>query len=51
MGDFFERKLSGNYGVRSPYKRNAVKSDLSYTSILIGVNVAFFMFSSFEPTI
>jgi len=43
MGDFFERKLSGNYGVRSPYKRNAVKSDLSYTSILIGVNVAFFM--------
>jgi len=43
MGDFFERKLSGNYGVRSPYKRKVVKSNLSYTSILIGVNVAFFI--------
>jgi len=43
MGEWFEKKISGNYRVRRPYQKKNVKSELSYTSILIGINVVIFV--------
>jgi len=53
--DWFEKKFDGKYGVKSSYRRQVVNSNLSYTSILIGVNVVAFVllsilgFSPFKP--
>lgn len=50
MAQWFEQKFSGG-GVRHPVRRRKIGSNLSYTSILIGINVAafvlFFVFLSF----
>ncbi|MCK4650289.1 rhomboid family intramembrane serine protease [Candidatus Pacearchaeota archaeon] len=48
MGEWFEQKFGGGYGVKQSYRRKAIGSDLSYTSILIGVNViTFILFFTF----
>jgi hypothetical protein len=42
MAQWFEQKFNGN-GVRRPLNRKRASSALSYTSILIGINVATFL--------
>ncbi|MFH0808366.1 MAG: rhomboid family intramembrane serine protease [archaeon] len=41
--EWFEKKFDGRYGVKRPYQRQVINSNLSYTSILIGVNVVAFV--------
>jgi membrane associated rhomboid family serine protease len=42
MAQWFEQKFNGG-GVSRPVRRRKVKSNFSYTSVLIGVNVVFFL--------
>jgi|TARA_B100002003_G_C14086073_1_gene522440 membrane associated rhomboid family serine protease len=42
MAQWFEQKFSGG-GIRHPHRRKKVSSNWSYTSILIGINVAAFI--------
>lgn len=43
MAEWLEQKFNGG-GVRYPLKRRKVKSNLSYTNILVGINVVMFLF-------